>query len=99
MRIRGGFKSAKNFLIIHLVFPVAGILTNLSTFGAISIDYLSLHLLKLAFISQSVLFSVMLVQRIKELEFRLKDGLQSEIHKNIVLLKKKFNKEEKLNGN
>ncbi|WP_001238011.1 hybrid sensor histidine kinase/response regulator [Leptospira interrogans] len=90
VRIRGGFKSAKNFLIIHLVFPVAGILTNLSTFGAISIDYLSLHLLKLAFISQSVLFSVMLVQRIKELEFRLKDGLQSEIHKNIVLLKKEI---------
>lgn len=90
VRIRDGFKSAKNFLIIHLVFPIAGVLTNLSAFGAISIDSLSLHLLKLAFISQSVLFSVMLVQRIKELEFRLKDGLQSEIHKNIVLLKKEI---------
>ncbi|WP_061248218.1 hybrid sensor histidine kinase/response regulator [Leptospira alstonii] len=90
VRIRDGFKSAKFFLLTHMVFPIAGILTNLSAVGAISIDYLSLHLLKLAFISQSVLFSIMLVQRIKELEFRLKEGLQSEVHKNVVLLKKEI---------
>ncbi|AXR67287.1 hybrid sensor histidine kinase/response regulator [Leptospira mayottensis] len=90
VKIRDGFKPAKNFLLIHMVFPIAGVLANLSTTGAISINYLSLHLLKLAFVSQSILFSVMLVQRIKELEFRLKEGLQSEIHKNIILLKKEI---------
>lgn len=90
LRIQSGFKSAKSLLLIHMIFPTAGILTNLSASGIISFDYFSLHILKLAFISQSVLFSIMLVQRIKELEFRLKDGLQSEIHKNIVLLKKEI---------
>ncbi|EMF99321.1 7TM diverse intracellular signaling [Leptospira borgpetersenii str. 200701203] len=99
VKIRDGFKPAKNFLLIHMVFPIAGVLANLSTTGTISINYFSLHLLKLAFVSQSILFSVMLVQRIKELEFKLKEGLQSEIHKNIILLKKKSNKEEKPNGN
>ncbi|EKR63352.1 7TM diverse intracellular signaling [Leptospira weilii str. 2006001853] len=90
VRIREGFQPAKKFLLIHMVFPIAGILANLSTTGAISINYFSLHLLKLAFVSQSVLFSIMLVQRIKELEFKLKEGLQSEIHKNIILLKKEI---------
>ncbi|EKT86849.1 hybrid sensor histidine kinase/response regulator [Leptospira santarosai] len=90
VRIKDGFKPAKHFLLIHMVFPIAGVLTNLSISGAISINYFSLHLLKFAFVSQSVLFSVMLVQRIKELEFRLKEGLQSEIHKNIILLKKEI---------
>lgn len=90
VKIRDGFKPAKNFLLIHMVFPIAGVLANLSTTGAISINYFSLHLLKLAFVSQSILFSVMLVQRIKELEFKLKEGLQSEIHKNIILLKKEI---------
>ncbi|EMN12621.1 GHKL domain protein [Leptospira borgpetersenii str. Brem 307] len=90
VKIRDGFKPAKNFLLIHMVFPIAGVLANLSTTGTISINYFSLHLLKLAFVSQSILFSVMLVQRIKELEFKLKEGLQSEIHKNIILLKKEI---------
>ncbi|MDI7189328.1 hybrid sensor histidine kinase/response regulator [Leptospira santarosai] len=90
VRIKDGFKPAKHFLLIHMVFPIAGVLTNLSISGAISINYFSLHLLKFAFVSQSVLFSIMLVQRIKELEFRLKEGLQSEIHKNIILLKKEI---------
>ncbi|WP_061221317.1 hybrid sensor histidine kinase/response regulator [Leptospira borgpetersenii] len=90
VKIRDGFKPAKNFLLIHMVFPIAGVLANLSATGAISINYFSLHLLKLAFVSQSILFSVMLVQRIKELEFKLKEGLQSEIHKNIILLKKEI---------
>lgn len=90
VKIRDGFKPAKNFLLIHMLFPIAGVLANLSATGAISINYFSLHLLKLAFVSQSILFSVMLVQRIKELEFKLKEGLQSEIHKNIILLKKEI---------
>ncbi|MCG6162170.1 7TM diverse intracellular signaling domain-containing protein, partial [Leptospira bandrabouensis] len=90
VRIQDGFKTAKILLLIHLIFPTAGIVTNLSASGVISMNYLSLHILKLAFIAQSILFSIMLVQRIKELEFRLKDGLQSEIHKNIVLLKKEI---------
>ncbi|TGL81003.1 hybrid sensor histidine kinase/response regulator, partial [Leptospira yasudae] len=90
VRIQDGFKTAKILLFIHMIFPTAGIITNLSASGVISMNYLSLHILKLAFIAQSILFSIMLVQRIKELEFRLKDGLQSEIHKNIVLLKKEI---------
>ncbi|MCG6169440.1 ATP-binding protein [Leptospira sp. FAT2] len=90
VRIQDGFKTAKILLLIHMIFPTAGIVTNLSASGVISMNYLSLHILKLAFIAQSILFSIMLVQRIKELEFRLKDGLQSEIHKNIVLLKKEI---------
>ncbi|RHX81311.1 hybrid sensor histidine kinase/response regulator [Leptospira yasudae] len=90
VRIQDGFRTAKILLFIHMIFPTAGIITNLSASGVISMNYLSLHILKLAFIAQSILFSIMLVQRIKELEFRLKDGLQSEIHKNIVLLKKEI---------
>ncbi|XDD49985.1 ATP-binding protein [Leptospira sp. WS92.C1] len=90
LRIREGSSSAKVLLLIHLIFPIAGVITNLSANGAISIGYLSLYILKIAFITQTILFSIMLVQRIKELEFRLKEGLQSEIHKNIVLLKKEI---------
>ncbi|AOP36162.1 hybrid sensor histidine kinase/response regulator [Leptospira tipperaryensis] len=90
LRIQEGFKSAKIILFIHLIFPTAGIIMNLSASGAIPINFVSLHILKLAFISQSILFSIMLVQRIKELEFKLKEGLQTEIHKNIILLKKEI---------
>ncbi|MBM9500880.1 response regulator [Leptospira sp. 201903071] len=90
LRTREGFKSAKILLFIHLIFPTAAILMNLSATGILTINFVSLHVLKLAFISQSILFSIMLVQRIKDLEFRLKEGLQSEIHKNIVLLKKEI---------
>ncbi|TGK36056.1 hybrid sensor histidine kinase/response regulator [Leptospira gomenensis] len=89
-RIREGFKPAKVLLFIHLIFPVAAVVTNLSATGAISINYFSLHILKIAFITQSILFSIILVQRIKELEFKLTEGLQSEINKNIVLLKKEI---------
>ncbi|PJZ51917.1 hybrid sensor histidine kinase/response regulator [Leptospira adleri] len=90
LRIQEGFKSAKTLLLIHLIFPTAGIVMNLSATGVLTINFISLHVLKLAFISQSILFSIMLVQRIKDLEFRLKEGLQTEIHKNIVLLKKEI---------
>ncbi|MBM9579493.1 response regulator [Leptospira sp. 201903070] len=90
LRIQEDFKSAKILLFIHLIFPTAAIVVNLSATGILSINFVSLHVLKLAFISQSILFSIMLVQRIKDLEFKLKEGLQSEIHKNIVLLKKEI---------
>lgn len=90
LRIQEGFKSAKNLLLIHLIFPTAAIIMNLSATGILTINFVSLHVLKMAFISQSILFSIMLVQRIKDLEFKLKEGLQSEIHKNIILLKKEI---------